>query len=132
MASLIQTLAVAEYLSYHHAAPALGSSQSSVNARIKALETDLGITLFDRNSRGARLTEAGRHFVDQVHDAIGILDHAMKTVGLRACGEEGELRIGVHALMAGCFLGRLLERFHSKQLSCLTFIVAPPIILPIL
>ncbi|WP_212541952.1 LysR family transcriptional regulator [Sphingopyxis indica] len=101
MVALVQTLAVAEYLSFHRAALALGTSQSSVSARIKALEADLGVILFDRNTRGVRLTEAGRRFVDQVHDAMGILDRAIKTAGMQAHGEEGELRIGVHARHRG-------------------------------
>ena len=63
MASLIQTLAVAEHLNFRHAANALGVAQSSVSARVKALEEDLGILLFERHARGVRLTEAGRHFV---------------------------------------------------------------------
>ncbi|HEY4201566.1 MAG TPA: LysR family transcriptional regulator [Devosiaceae bacterium] len=115
MTALIQTLAVAEYLSFHRAALVLGTSQSSVSTRIRALEGDLGIILFDRNTRGVRLTEAGRRFVDQVHDALGILDQAIKTAGMQARGEEGELRVGVHALTAGCFLDRLLERFHTEH-----------------
>ncbi|HLP67703.1 MAG TPA: LysR family transcriptional regulator [Rhizobium sp.] len=114
MIALVQTLAVAEYLSFYRAALALGTSQSSVSTRIKALEDDLGIALFDRNTRGVRLTEAGRRFVDQVHVAIGILDRAIKTAGMNARSEEGELRVGVHALTAGCFLDRLLERFHDE------------------
>ncbi len=115
MSALIQTLAVAEYLSFHRAALALGTSQSSVSARIKALETDLGIVIFDRNTRGVRLTEAGRRFVDQANDAMGILDRAIKTAGMQAHGEQGDIRIGVHALTVGCFLDRLLERFHDKH-----------------
>lgn len=66
LASLIQTLAVAEYLNIRHAANALRTSQSSVSARIKALEEELGILLFERNTRGVRLTEAGRLFVERV------------------------------------------------------------------
>ena len=115
LTSLIQMLAVSEYLSFHRAAKALGVSQSSVSTRIKALEDTLGVVLFDRNTRGVRLTETGRRFVVQVDDALGILDHAIKTVGMRSRGEEGEVRIGVHALTAGCFLDRLLERFHGKH-----------------
>lgn len=52
MVSLIQTLAVAEYLNFRHAANALGVAQSSVSARVKALEEDLGILLFERHARG--------------------------------------------------------------------------------
>lgn len=112
MVALVHMLAVAEYLSFHRAAVALGTSQSSVSARIKALETDLGILLFDRNTRGVRLTDAGRRFVEQVDDAMSILDRAIMTAGMQARGEEGELHIGVHAMTAGCFLDRLLEQFH--------------------
>ena len=115
MTALIQTLAVAEYLSFHRAALALGVSQSSVSTRIKTLEKDLGIILFDRNTRGVRLTEAGRRFVDQVEDAIGILDRAIQTAGMQGRGEDGELRIGLHALTPGCCLDRLLERFHADH-----------------
>lgn len=70
---------------------------------------DLGIVLFDRNTRGVRLTAAGRRFVDQVDEAVGIIDKAIVTDGMQARGEEGGLHIGVHALMAGCFLDRLLS-----------------------
>ncbi|WP_283178704.1 LysR family transcriptional regulator [Gemmobacter sp. 24YEA27] len=54
MASLIQTLAVAEHLNFRHAANALGVAQSSVSARVKALEEDLGILLFERHARRQR------------------------------------------------------------------------------
>lgn len=115
MVALIQTLAVAEYLSFQRAALALGTSQSSVSARVKALENDLKVVLFNRNTRGVRLTEAGRRFIDQVKDAMDILDHAIQTAGMRARNEVGALRIGVHALTTGCFLDRLLERFHTEH-----------------
>lgn len=115
MASLIQTLAVAEYLSFQRAASVLGTSQSSVSGRVRTLEEDLGIVLFDRNTRGVRLTEAGRRFVDQVGEAMGILDRAIKIAGMQARGDAGEIRIGVHALTFGCFLDRLFERFHGDH-----------------
>jgi DNA-binding transcriptional LysR family regulator len=94
MASLIQTLAVAEYLNFRHAANALGIAQSSISARVKTLEKDLGILLFERHARGVRLTEAGRSFVASVSAGIDQLDHAVKTAGALARGEEGCLRIG--------------------------------------
>lgn len=50
LASLIQTLAVAEYLNFRHAANALGVSLSSVSARVKTLEEDLGVLLFERHA----------------------------------------------------------------------------------
>lgn len=64
--SLVQFMAVAEHLNFRHAANALGVSQSSVSARVKALEENLGLLLFERHARGVRLTDAGRHFLERV------------------------------------------------------------------
>ena len=115
LASLIQTLAVAEYLSFYRAAQALGTSQSSVSARIRALEEDLGILLFERNTRGVRLTEAGRLFVERVSVGVDHLDHAVKTAGMAASGECGRLRIGIHALIPRSFLAELIGRYREDH-----------------
>ena len=113
LASLIQTLAVAEHLNFRHAANALGVAQSSVSARVKALEEDLGILLFERHARGVRLTEAGRHFVERVAAGVDQLDHAVKTAGMAAAGKYGRLRIGIHALIPGSFLAELIGQYRD-------------------
>ena len=113
--SLIQTLTVAEYLNFRHAANAMGISQSSVSARVKALEEDLGILLFERHARGVRLTEPGRHFVERVTAGIDQLDHAVRTAGMVARGEHGRLRVGIHALIPGSFLATLIERYREQH-----------------
>ncbi|ELY0895655.1 LysR family transcriptional regulator [Pseudomonas aeruginosa] len=113
LASLIQTLAVAEHLNFRHAANALGVSLSSISARIKALEEDLGILLFERHARGVRLTDAGRRFVEGVAAGVDQLDHAVKTAGMVAHGECGRLRVGIHALIPHSFLAELIERYRE-------------------
>jgi DNA-binding transcriptional LysR family regulator len=113
LASLIQTLAVAEHLNFRHAANALGVSQSSISTRIKLLEHDLGILLFERLSRGVRLTEAGRHFAEHVAIGIDHLNHAVKTAGLLARGEQGHLRISAYALISNSFLADHLNGYRK-------------------
>ena len=115
LASLIQALAVAEYLSFYRAAQALGTSQSSVSARIRALEEELRILLFERNTRGVRLTEAGRLFVERVSAGVDQLDHAVKTAGMAASGECGRLRIGIHALIPRSFLAELIVQYREDH-----------------
>ncbi len=95
LVALIQTLSVAEYLNFRHAANALGVSQSSVSTRIKALEEDLGVVLFERRHRGVRLTDAGRSFITEVAAGIGHLDLAIKTAGSVMNGSVGHLSIGL-------------------------------------
>ena len=77
LVSFIQTLAVAEHLSFRHTANVFGVAQSAVSRRIKLLEEDLGLLLFERSTQGVRLTEAGRHFVERVSAAVDELDHAV-------------------------------------------------------
>jgi len=115
LVSLIQTLAVAEHLNFRHAADALGVSLSSLSARVKALEEELGVLLFERHARGVRLTEAGRRFVEHVAAGVDQLDHAVKTAGMAASGECGRLRIGVHALIPGSFLAELIARYRADH-----------------
>lgn len=114
LVSLIQTLAVAEHLNFRHAANALGVSLSSVSARVKMLEEDLGILLFERHARGVRLTEAGRHFVERVAVGVDQLDHAVKAASMAASGQCGRLRIGVHALIPQSFLAGLILRYREN------------------
>ncbi|WP_180899660.1 LysR family transcriptional regulator [Martelella soudanensis] len=115
LASLIQALAVAEYLNFRHAANALGVSISSISTRMKALEEDLGVLLFERHARGVRLTEAGRRFVKHVAVGVDQLDHAVKTAGMAASGECGRLRVGIHALIPGSFLAKLIGRYRESH-----------------
>ena len=115
LASLIQTLAVAEYLNFRHAATALGVAQSSVSARVKALEEDLGILLFERHARGVRLTEAGRHFIERIAAGVDQLDYAVKTAGMAAAGKYGRLRIGINALIPGSFLAELIAQYREDH-----------------
>jgi len=110
---LIQTLAVAEYLNFRHAAYALGVAQSSVSTRVKALEEDLGILLFERHARGVRLTDAGRQFIEQVAAGIDQIDQAVKTASMVGSGEHGRLRVGIYALIPGGFLDQLLFEYRQ-------------------
>ncbi|OPF92769.1 LysR family transcriptional regulator [Rhodopseudomonas palustris] len=114
LVALVQALAVAEHLNFRHAADALGISQSSVSTRIKQLEQDLGVQLFERRHRGVRLTEAGQHFLEHVATGIEHLDHAVRTAGAIARGERGRLRVGLYSSIFAGFLAELLGQFRGQ------------------
>ena len=114
MVSLLHVLAVAEHLNFNHAANVLGTTQSSVSSRIKALEEVLGILLFERRHRGVRLTEAGHHFVAGVSAGIAQIDHAVRSAGARMDGIEGRLSIGLHSPIAAGFLADLRRHFRAS------------------
>ena len=103
MASLVQAMAVAEHRSFTHAAAALGITQSSVSMRVRALEDELGLLLFERRPRGVRLTDAGRRFINEIAAGIGQLDYAMSKLPKRSDIAEAqpiEITIDVPTVVA--------------------------------
>jgi LysR family carnitine catabolism transcriptional activator len=61
---LLAFIAVAETGHFTHAAERLNLSQSSLSASIQRLEGLLGVRLFERHTRGCKLSEAGRALLD--------------------------------------------------------------------
>jgi DNA-binding transcriptional LysR family regulator len=56
-------MAVNQAASFAGAASKLNTVQSNVTSRIKKLETELGVALFERHSRGVKLTAAGEQLL---------------------------------------------------------------------
>jgi DNA-binding transcriptional LysR family regulator len=63
-------LGVVEAASVTGAAVALGYTQSAVSLHIKALERDLGVSLFHRDRTGMPLTPAGNSFVSEAREMV--------------------------------------------------------------
>src|ERR1700756_2188373 len=59
-------LAVARQRSFRAAATELGMSTSAISHTVAALETRIGVRLFNRTTRSVALTEAGQQFVANV------------------------------------------------------------------
>ena len=55
--------AVARHGSMNRAAAELNTVQSNVTARVRALELELGVLLFQRHARGVKVTPAGRRML---------------------------------------------------------------------
>ncbi|MFI6346188.1 LysR family transcriptional regulator [Streptomyces sp. NPDC050560] len=80
-------LAVARTLGFTRAAHELGYVQSSVTAHVKALETELGVPLFERFGRRVALTEAGRELRGHARELLALAARAGEAT--RAAGGSG-------------------------------------------
>lgn len=76
------------------AARRLGVSKSIVSRRLFRLESDLGVQLLARTTRGAALTEAGETFRDYAARVCAEIDMAKETI-LPAGDLRGRLRVAV-------------------------------------
>jgi DNA-binding transcriptional LysR family regulator len=125
--SISQALVVADHLSFSRAAHVLGVRQSAVSRRVRALEDQLGVSLFERHASGVRLTVAGRHFLDNTRSAIHEIDLAVKNAGAAGRGDEGVIRIGILPCLLPGFLCDHLAEFREAQPGViLDFFEGPP------
>lgn len=98
-------LMVAETGSFVDAARRLNITQSTVSARIKGLETELGRGLFERSKVGATLTAAGEQFRRHALALVRVWQHAQMEIGLT---EQHRDHLAVGA-PAGLWEGLLLR-----------------------
>jgi DNA-binding transcriptional LysR family regulator len=68
-------------------------AQQAVSQRIKAVETALGVQLFERTHRGVELTAAGEAFVHEARRALNAADRVGQRAQAAARGEVGTLRL---------------------------------------
>ncbi len=105
--------AVAELGHLTRAAERLHVSQPAVSAQIKALEDELGVTLFERVSSGMVLTAAGRKLLPAAEKVL----EAAQSLRMRAKAIQGEIvgraRVGTVSdpdfTRIGEFLARAIE-----------------------
>lgn len=68
-------LAVAEHGSLGRAAEVIGVTQPALSRQMRELEYDVGVALFNRESRGMEITTAGETFRDDVGDLLSVVDN---------------------------------------------------------
>jgi DNA-binding transcriptional LysR family regulator len=89
--------------------------QSSVSRRVRQLEDQLGVSLFDRHRGGVRVTNAGVHFLQQAREAVLQLDHAVKFASAAGSVSVGRLAIGIVPSVAAGYLRELIESYCSRN-----------------
>jgi DNA-binding transcriptional LysR family regulator len=87
-------LAVAETLHFSKAAKRLGMAQPPLSQQIKRLEELLGHALFERTTRGVRLTLAGQLLAKRARSTIEKVEEDLSQVRRLGRGEEGTLTVG--------------------------------------
>jgi DNA-binding transcriptional LysR family regulator len=108
-------VAAAEELSLRRAAHRLHVSQPALSLQIRDLEDELGLKLFERNSRGVELTEAGRAFLLGGRRVLAAAKQAIAQAQEAAKGERGRLVIGSIGPLTSSFLPVALARFREQR-----------------
>jgi DNA-binding transcriptional LysR family regulator len=87
---------VAEEGHLTRAAKRMHASQPSISAHIKALEEELGISLFQRTPKGMILTSEGMKLKEHADKALAIVEEMVSQAGTLRETLNGDLRIGIN------------------------------------
>ena len=105
---------VARLENYHQAAEELYISQPSLSRSMAALESELGITLFEKKGRGVVLTNAGRLFLEHADRIAGDCDIAAGKMKELASG-GGKINIGYIFPLAGHYIPHNVRTFLDQE-----------------
>lgn len=108
-------LALAEERNFTRAAARLHMAQPPLTRQIRALEDDVGATLFVRSPKGVTLTEAGQALFDEVPNLLALAARAKERAVLAGQGQSGQLDIGTFGSGVLDAVPRILARFHAER-----------------
>lgn len=106
-------LTIADEGSISKAAEKLHMSQPPLSQQLKLLETELGVQLFERNTRNITLTNVGEalfHRTRQILDLVELTKNEAMDIHE---GLDGTLSIGTVSSAGATFLPNIIQRFHK-------------------
>lgn len=107
--------AVVQWKGYREASRHLFVAQPSISQAVSDLESELGIKLFSRDGRAARLTPEGEAFYEEAIKTLAQADRSIATAQRAAKGEIGTLGIGFQGFSSCRFLPGLLRKYKARH-----------------
>ena len=87
-------MTVAESLHFRKASELLYISQPALSKQIDKLESELGVILFERNSRNVKLTESGMYLKKELKSSLRNIEDILDHSKLVHSGKAGRIRLG--------------------------------------
>jgi DNA-binding transcriptional LysR family regulator len=106
-------VAIAETGNFTKAAEQVSRTQSAVSMQMKRLEEIVGDALFERGSRGVRLTRKGSDLLGNARRIVSLLDETAAQIG--APPLQGPVRIGIPEEYGFSILSRALGAFAKRH-----------------
>jgi LysR family transcriptional regulator for metE and metH len=111
----LQTLAaLAETGSLARAADRVLVTQSALSHQLKALETYYGATLFERNTRPLRFTQAGLRLLTAAREVLAVTTQAEREIAHIVSGGGGQLRVAVECPSCFDWLMPAMDDFRER------------------
>lgn len=96
------------------AANDLHVAQSAISRQIFNLEAELGVDLFIRDGRNIRLTPIGKIFLEQMEQAMQLIEKGKRQIEQFLDPERGTIRIGFPSSLAAYTLPAIISEFRER------------------
>jgi DNA-binding transcriptional LysR family regulator len=107
-------IVASRHRSLRQAAETLNTRQSTLSRRLRDLEIEIGVDLFERTTGGTKLTAVGREFLEAARRIIEEMDSIFLRFKTRKHGGRGPLRLGVCSSLSAGNLRETLADFHRQ------------------
>ncbi len=109
-------LAVADHLSFTKAAKGLFISQSNISRQIASFEEELGLSVFDRNTKGVRLTAQGQMLAETLTQMVAEWDTALERAKNSIKRFSGSISIGCQEhVKTNSYISQVLSAFREGR-----------------
>ena len=107
-------ITVAKHKSFSQAARELNTVQPAISRHISALEVELGVSLFNRNSRDVAITQAGEQLLKDANEILTLTEQAKTQVKRAHNGQMGTLNIAYLSSACLAFMPTLISTYKSQ------------------
>ncbi len=108
-------IAIAEEAHFGRAARRLNVTQPALSSRLRRIEEELGVRLFDRDRGGVKVTPAGEQFVEGAERVITAAEETAQSARNAQAGLGQTLRIGMTQVAAYQIVIPTLIAFRKKH-----------------
>jgi LysR family hydrogen peroxide-inducible transcriptional activator len=106
--------AVAQYRNFGAAAKSCFISQPTLSMQIQKLETDLGVTIFDRSKKPVEPTLIGHKIIEQAQTALHEVLRIEEIIKAENGEISGEFKLGIIPTLAPYLLPVFLQKFTDS------------------
>lgn len=107
-------VALADHRHFGRAAEASFASQPTLSAQIKKLEDELGVQIFERQTRGVLLTRAGEAIIARARVVLREVDSIREIARGAGDPEAGSLRLGMFPTLGPYLLPHVIPALHQR------------------
>jgi DNA-binding transcriptional LysR family regulator len=107
-------ISVAKYKSFSEAARELHTVQPAISRHISALEIELEVSLFNRNSRAVTITPAGEQLLKDATEILALTIQAKTQVKRAQNGQVGSLNIAYLGSACLSFMANLVQTYRTQ------------------